>query len=170
MTRAPHATAVVAWVALVTAVACTTVKMPEPRDTAREDPEAGAPPALPASEAPESVLVRFSDAIAAGDSATIFRIASPGFSLLEVGHQRDLPTAVRVLRETLRGRSMQRVTRDFDVSERGDVAWAQYKVRGLLRAPRSAVTFNRIESAVLVRDSTSWRVALVTSMTDSASS
>jgi hypothetical protein len=157
---------------VLVAVGCTTVKMPEPRDTAREDPDAGAPAPdqLPVSEAPESVLVRFSDALAAGDSATIVRLASPEFSLLEVGHQRDLPSTITSLRKTLRGRAMERATREFDVSQRGEVAWARYKVRGLLRAPKSAVTFNRIESAVLVRDSSSWRISLMTSMPDSVSS
>jgi hypothetical protein len=153
---------------LATTFACTTVKMPEPRDSARAEPEESALPALAPSEAPESTLVRFSDALAAGDSATITGMADADFALLEDGRKYDLASTIGSIREALRGRTMQRATRDFDVAQRGDVAWATYNVRGLLRGGRNPVTFNRIESAVLVRDSTRWRVTLMTSIADSA--
>ena len=131
------------------------------------------PAAIPVSSSPgtpdqhiasaESTVVRFSDALAAGDSATVTALAGQHFALVEDGRTYNATEAIASVREALAAGPLSRTTADLRTHLHGRVAWTHYTVT--VTAGKGASTSKRLETAVVVRqDDERWNIVLMSSM------
>jgi hypothetical protein len=111
----------------------------------------------------EAVLIRFSEALAAADTATLRGLTTPDFTLLDEGRAYDLGSLGAAILPVLERGSLDRVPLDFHTRVRGDAAWSHYRVGGMFASATDTTRLDLLESAVLVRDST-WRVALAATL------
>ena len=117
----------------------------------------------------DSTLQRFSEAMAAGDSATLASLAGEHFALVADGRTYDLDATIATLRGVLAQGHVSRTLGRITTHVKGRVAWSHYPVAAELTGKGAPVAFNRLETAVLERDSDEqWQVVLMTSMPEAA--
>jgi hypothetical protein len=113
----------------------------------------------------ESVLVRFGGALASGDFGTVRLLAAPDFALLEEGRTYDRAGTIASARSVLSTGTLTRKSSQFHTRIRGHVAWSHYRVTGQFRGSGSPpVAIDLIESAVLERSGSGWRLVLLATM------
>jgi len=132
---------------LALSLACRTESPPRPGVAATD------------AAAVESTLVRFSGALARADTAELRTLASPTFVLLDEGRTYDLDATFASILGVLAAAQMTRVPRDVSVQQRGDVAWASYRVQGEFRTDTATFPLRMVEAAVLERTRNGWRIA-----------
>jgi hypothetical protein len=112
----------------------------------------------------ETTMVRFSLALAAGDSTQLLALTAPGFTLLEDGRTFDRAGMVLSARQMLAMGTMIRTPVDFTTEVRNGVAWTHYHVVGEFRTDRQRTLLTLLESAVLERDDGRWRIAQMSTL------
>jgi ketosteroid isomerase-like protein len=128
-------------------------------------PSAGATEAGTGSAAEvEDVLARFSAALCAGDATTLRLLMAPDFALLEEGRAYDGDGAIASITAVLSTGALSRASSQFHTRIRGNVAWSHYRVTGQFRGSGEPLPLDLLESAVLERTRSGWRLVLVTTM------
>jgi hypothetical protein len=112
----------------------------------------------------ESVLVRFGAALASGDFDTVRLLTAPDFALLEEGRAYDRAGTIASAISVLSTGTLIRQSSQFHTRIRGNVAWSHYRVTGQFRGSGAPLALDLIESAVLERTRSGWRLVLVTTM------
>jgi hypothetical protein len=121
---------------------------------------ASAPDSLAQVAAVESTLVGFSRALATADSVQIAALTTPTFRLLDEGRTYDLPWLMSSIRPVIASGRMQRDPFEFVTEVRGPVAWSRYRVGGWFAAGQDTFPLALLETAVLTRDGSRWRLTL----------
>jgi ketosteroid isomerase-like protein len=112
----------------------------------------------------ESILARFGAALASGDFDTVRSLTVPDFVLLEEGRAYDREGTISSAAAVLSTGTFTRESSQFQTRMRGNVAWSHYRVTGQFRGADGPVALDLIESAVLERTRSGWRLVLVTTM------
>lgn len=112
----------------------------------------------------EAALLRFSEALATADTAALRTLTTPDFTMLDEGRAYDLAALGTAILPVIARGSMDRVPLDFHTSVRGDAAWSHYRVGGIYATGADTTRLDLLESAVLVRADSTWRVALATTL------
>jgi ketosteroid isomerase-like protein len=112
----------------------------------------------------ELVLTRFSAALSAGDADALRLLTTPDFILLEEGRAYDLDGTIASVKAVLSTGTLVRSPYRFHTQVRGDVAWSHYVVTGRFKGSKDPLKFALLESAVLERTRSGWRLALVTTI------
>src|SRR5271165_132326 len=112
----------------------------------------------------ESVLVRFGAALASGDFDTVRLLTAPDFALLEEGRVYDRAATIASATSVLSTGTLIRHSSQFHTRIRGNVAWSHYRVMGQFRGWGAPLVLDLIESAVLERTGSGWRLVLVATM------
>jgi hypothetical protein len=87
----------------------------------------------------ETTVVRFSDALALGDSDALRSLVSPDFVLQEDGVTYDLATSVAAIRDALRDGAVSRRASQFRTRVMREVAWTSYHVDGVLHTGADSI-------------------------------
>ena len=113
----------------------------------------------------EKSLNDFSVALATADTISLKSLTGPTFVLLEEGQTYDFQAMILSIRQVFAtGAKMKRVPLHFHTEIRGSVAWSNYKVTGEFENNEGKFPISLLETAVLERDGTQWRIVQVTTI------
>ena len=129
------------------------------RDKSNE--EVGTPTAADVT-AIETTLTNFSNAIAAVDSTTLQKLASPNFVLLDEGKDYDYPLMVQQIKTIHNMGTMTRKPQLFRTVIHKDVAWSYYQVLVNFRTQQKSIDLSLLESAVLEKTNEGWLIVMMT--------
>ncbi len=112
----------------------------------------------------ESVLDRFGAALASRDFDAVRLLTAPDFALIEEGRAYDRAGTIESATSVLSTGTLTRQSSQFHTRIRGNVAWSRYRVKGQFRGSGAPLELDLIESAVLERARSGWRLVLVATM------
>jgi hypothetical protein len=112
----------------------------------------------------EATLVRFSTALANGDTGALRQLTTKDFTLLDEGRVFDCDATISSIRVALASGTMTRLPTGFHTTVRGNIAWSHYEVGGEFRSQTGTVRLKLLEAAVLERFNGRWQIAMVTTI------
>ena len=110
----------------------------------------------------ETTLTNFSNALAAVDSTTLLRLASPNFVLLDEGKDYDYPLMIQQIKTLHNIGTMTRKPQMFRTVIHKDVAWSYYQVSANFRTQQKSIDLRLLESAVLEKTNEGWVIVMMT--------
>ncbi len=114
--------------------------------------------------AADSTAQRFSDALAACDTATVDTLASDHFASVEDAKVHDLATTVAALAAAKSEGQLTRTMGKLSTRLKGRIAWTHYHVKCEWTPVHGKPTsFTRVETLVLQRRDDGWQIELMTS-------
>lgn len=116
-----------------------------------------------AMAAVEWTLRNFNACLTRGDTASMRQLVRSNFRLLEDSVEYDVGSAISAVAGVHESGKISREMLDLKIEERGELAWATYRVRATFVTGRDTLRFNRWESAVLERAQSQWNIAFMTS-------
>jgi len=116
----------------------------------------------------ENILIKFSAALASGDSTRLRALAGSSFILLDEGRFYNFSELIASIRPVLAAGTMTRTPKDFHTEVRGNVAWSRYHVGGEFRNDSGQFTLALLETAVLERVGKQWQVVQVSTIPEVA--
>lgn len=112
----------------------------------------------------DSTLVKFSRAVARGDTTVLRALTTADFVLLDEGREYDRAAFFASIPPVLALGTMVRTPVELRTRMRGDVAWSRYRVTGEYKTADMTMILTLLESAVLERDGGGWRIAQMSTL------
>jgi hypothetical protein len=111
----------------------------------------------------EWTLRNFNQSLTRGDTAIMRTLVRANYRLIEDSVEYDVASAVTAVASAHAAGKISRDMSDLRIEQRGQLAWATYRVRAMFVTGRDTLRFVRLESAVLEHKDAQWMIAFMTS-------